>query len=600
MNPQALLCATRDAYVLVQQPGSADGDDQKFWSIQLDGLHKESLTSSIKLFRDQRAQRDSEAKKAKSLKVTALLRSLSNALGARSYEQWLDCEQPKLLSFLESHGLRHPKNLISWANAPWGRLTAQQVADRLFNSGRPLPTRIFTGVGSPWLRAKGYGRYDLHQVSRMPFASDDALVDWCEQHANEVVLRAFNAGDWEDGAPEYLDLTGRELLFQAFGFEALSCAYNMLGDNLVDPFVGEPDLRLYKADAQDVSVVRRVFRIFRQAISESLRGWLEVLPVPGNPNILILKGADGQFDWVIRDQRGKIPLPPLHPMPVKEHPSAMMWRQKVAMHLYFKRGDWAERLEHDADQRHYASGGTAANWAGYDKLVLRELVASRRYEVPRAPSAQAKHGFIRHRLNDRCLMISPLVTVGEFWRFYEDSTWRRERERWIAKGNLELETDLAAINLGDRSDLPASVTWFDAVAYCAHFERETSLPVRLLEVEEWREISPQPVRDITKDGWGDLSRVIDGDRHRQGGTLHFQSDPPMFTNQEGLSFLRVIDFGEWLADYANGHACAANPATGRALMTGPLERDRCPAHLSMRYKGLKVGFRLCYVADSDA
>jgi hypothetical protein len=197
-------------------------------------------------------------------------------------------------------------------------------------------------------------------------------------------------------------------------------------------------------------------------------------------------------------------------------------------------------------------------------------------------------------------MISPLITVGEFWRFYEDSAWRREREQCIGKGGSELEKDLAAINLGDRSDLPASVTWYDAVAYCAHVERETGLPVRLLEAEEWREISPAPQWDLSEGIRGDHTRVVAGDQHGQGGTLHFRADPPTFTNAEGLAFLRAIDFGEWLADYRNGHACAANPATGRALMTGPLERDFCAAHLSMRYKGLKVGFRLCYVADSDA
>src|SRR4051794_37117035 len=127
MNPKDLLRATRDAYVLVKQPGSKEVD-HKCWSIRLHGLHKEALTASVKSFRDHRAQRDPDAKKTKSLKVTALLAALSNALGARSYEEWLDWHQPKLLAFLESHGLRYPTDLIAWPNAPLGRLTAQQVA----------------------------------------------------------------------------------------------------------------------------------------------------------------------------------------------------------------------------------------------------------------------------------------------------------------------------------------------------------------------------------------------------------------------------------------------------------------------------------------
>jgi hypothetical protein len=602
MNPQDLLRATRDIYVLVKKPGVGDSEDNKFWSMRLHGLDQASLTASVKAFREQRERRDPGAKKAKALKNTALLATLSNALGAPSYERWLEPEQRRLGEFLQSHGMSCPADLISWSNAPETSLTAQRLADRLFNSRLPLPQRVFTGVGSTWLRAKGYGRLDLHEVSRKPYASDEELVDWCEQYANEVVLRAYKLNDWDVDAPEYLDLTGRDLLFQAFKFEALSCAYNMVGDNLVEPFAGEPELRLYKASSEEIALARRVFHIFRRAILESSNGWQEVLEFPGNPNLVFLRGADGKFDWLVRDQRDKLPPPPpLHPVfALQEHPAAILSRHKVALHLYFKRGEWAERLEHEADQRHYAAGGTAANWSGYEKLVLRELVQARGYVTPRAPSGPAIHGYIRHRLQDRCLMISPLVTVGEFWRFYEQSAWRREREKRVAAAKMELEADLASINLADRSDAPASVTWFDAIAYCKHVEGETGRPVRLLEVEEWREICPPPLRDIKKDGWGDLTWAVAGDRHRQGGTLHFQGDLPTSVNQQGLAFVTVVDFGEWLADYARGYACAANAATGRALMTGPLERDRCPAYLSMRYKGLKVGFRLCYVADSDA
>jgi hypothetical protein len=174
--------------------------------------------------------------------------------------------------------------------------------------------------------------------------------------------------------------------------------------------------------------------------------------------------------------------------------------------------------------------------------------------------------------------------------------------------------DLAAVNLHDHDHLPASVTWFDAVAFCRDYEERTGLPVRLIEVEEWKQISPRPARDIKRDGWGDLTWVVNGGdgktggetKHRYpeacsgGGFLHFGKELTWVDNTEGLRFLSVVDFGEWLADFAHGHASVGNAATGRALMTGSLDRDRCPAHLTMRYKGLKVGFRLCYVAHPDA
>lgn len=211
-------------------------------------------------------------------------------------------------------------------------------------------------------------------------------------------------------------------------------------------------------------------------------------------------------------------------------------------------------------------------------------------------------------------MVSPPVTIQEFWRFFESSDWRDERLARSLYSNTKLEADLAAVNLHDDDHLPASVTWFDALAYCRYYEQESGHPVRLLEVEEWKQICPPPLQNIEHDGWGDLTWVVTGgdgitgyeSSHRMhedragGGFLCFGKELTWSHNPQGLPFVAVVDFGEWLADCVNGYAPAANAATGKALMTGPLDRDRCPAYLTMRYKGLKVGFRLCYVAHPDA
>lgn len=81
-------------------------------------------------------------------------------------------------------------------------------------------------------------------------------------------------------------------------------------------------------------------------------------------------------------------------------------------------------------------------------------------------------------------MVSPLVTVDEFWRFYECSYWRRCRDERLRKTGPPEPDPLAPVNPLDQGYLPASVTWFDAVAYCRHIEQETGLPVGLLSVEQ--------------------------------------------------------------------------------------------------------------------
>lgn len=610
MKNENLLRATRIVNLLVPKPAQSISENQKFWSMSVTGLDKASLKDSVISLRKQHESRGVKVSKDKSLKSTELYKSLAISLGARSYEYWLDVEVDRILSFLSDNDMRRPADLIKWSYAPGfaGPLTAGRLADRFFNSGLPLPKRLFTGVGSLLFAPSGYGRLDIQALADRYIDGDEECLEYCERHANKVMLRAYDFKS--SGGPEFLDLTGRMLLLNAIS-EGVGCCYNLLGDNLSDPREGDPVLTLYGASHKELDFDHRLFQIFRTEIELSDDGWVEILPLPGNDNIIFLKGADGAFDWVIRDQRDNPFIAnALSPMfKSNELPSAMQ-NPKLDAHLYFSTGEWRERLEHDAEHRYYAEGGVAANWPGYDKLLMRELIAGRGYSPPRPTYGQASTHFVSHRINHQCLMISPLITIDEFWDFYQDSEWRRTRQDRAKKAKQDLKKHLSAVNLGDRGHLPVSVTWFDAIAFCRHYELKTGLPVRLLAVDEWKQISPAPLRDIEKDGWGDLTwRVVGGDgvtggetthRYKDGGVLQFADDLSWSVNSQGLPFLSIVDFGEWLSDYQFGYAPVANAATGKALRTGPLERDKCLAASTMQYKGLKVGFRICYVSQLDA
>jgi hypothetical protein len=617
MTTESLLRATRNVYLLVQKPGVSSSDEAEYWAMALDGLGDQDIKSAVISLRQDREKKGIPVSKIKALKITALQTALAVTLGARSYDHWREVELPRIQAFLAENGMSHPADLINWSSRPGvaGALTAQRLAERFFNSGLPLPKRLFTGAGSMLFAARGCGRVALQELAGKDMYYDEERLEYCVQRENEVLLRTYDLRGRGPGTPEFLDLTGRMFLLNAVS-EYVGGMYNLLGDNLSDPIQAPPVFTSYNTSPEDDTLDRRIFELFRREIEQNAEGWVDVLPMPGNDNLIFLKGRDGRFDWVVRDQRDKpFTANPFHPIFKSDELPSAMQASKLAARLYFTKGEWRERLEHLAESRHYAEGGSTENWPGYDKLILRELIAEATYLPPRPLDGPQDDGFTAHRLKDRCLMVSPLVTVDEFWRFYEHSEWRRIRADRLAKAGVEIESDLAAVNLHDAADAPVSVTWFDAVAYCRHVEKETGLPVRLLDVEEWRAIAPPPARDIVKDGWGSLTWVVTGgdgrtatdSAHRYpeacpngGGWLRFGKDLTWAANQEGLQFLSVVDFGEWLGDYKSGHAAAANAATGRALMTGPLERDRCAAHLTMRYKGLKVGFRLCYVARPDA
>lgn len=615
MNTENLLRAVRPVHLLIPRPGQSASAEPKFWAMQLEGLHHSHVKNSAKALRDARKHPDQPVSDDASLKVSSLHHGLAQVLGSKSFDAWRNIES-ELIDFLQSRGMTRPANLINWPRMFSSSLTARQVSDRLFNSGLPMPKKIFTGVGSQFFAAAGRGRIDMYQLAGGSLYSDETELQWCEERADQIVVTYEREFDWDADAPDFLELTGRDLLLHSYRFDHVAVAFNLLGDNLVAPMQRPPEFRLYNASEEELSFDRRIFSIFRQEIDRSESGWVEVIPFPGNDNIVFLKGSNGAFDWVIRDQRDEaFTGNPYHPI-LKSHelPTAMKVSGLNA-HLYFTTGEWYERLEHSAETRHYEEGGTAATWPGYPKLLMRELLATRRnYAWPTQPKGRSDLNFVPHRLNGYCLMVSPPVTIQEFWRFFESSDWRDGRISRSTRTKTQLEADLAAVNLHDNDHLPASVTWFDALAYCRYYEQKTGLPVRLLEVEEWKQISPPPAQDIEKDGWGDLTWVVVGGDGKTGGKtshrypegcgdgsfLRFGKEITWTQNQQGLPFVSVVDFGEWLADYANGYAPVANAATGKALMTGPLDRDRCPAYLTMRYKGLKVGFRLCYVAHPDA
>lgn len=629
LQDEDLLGAHRALYVLADKPGTTEVDARQYWYLKLGGLHKEHLKSAVAHLRKRELESAKTKAQERALKSTSLQNSLARALGAQSYDHWLEHEQPKIIRFLAQHGLGQPADLIKWAYAPGfaGKLTARQISDRIFNSGLPLPRRIFTGVGSHLFAPSGYGRLDINEVAGEKLWTDEARYVFCREHADKVLLRAEVMKG--ENSPAYIDLTGRTLMLNAVS-EYVGCMYNMLGGNLLDRSSDNLVMRSYNTTEDDRAFELQIFDFFREEIERSEDGWVEVLEMPGNQNIVFLKGPKGTFDWVVRDQRDKaLSSNPLHPFFDKDEIPQAMDTSQIAAHLYFTRGNWQEKLEHDAENRHYEEGGTTGNWPGYKELIERELVASLRAAPPRRVSGRASDRFVSHRLDGYRLMVSPLITIDQFRSFLEETGWGRTRLEKAHKAQCEIERDLMSVNHEDSGDLPVSVTWLDAVAYCHDYQKRHELPVRMLEPEEWKQIAPPPsialkevnlVRSISVGknekwpphdpiyeqlGWA----VVGGDGklgknsshcYIPNGVLSFGTKLHWSSNGEGLPFLSSPGFLEWLSGYQGGAAPFANVARGNVSIGASLFGSMEPAHLAMRHDGAKVGFRLCYVAHPDA
>lgn len=82
MSGSNLLCAKRNnVYVLVEKPNNEKGLSTRYWSMHLAGLECEDLRQSADELRQSLPKPHGPTAKSK-----ALLNSLANALGAKSYD----------------------------------------------------------------------------------------------------------------------------------------------------------------------------------------------------------------------------------------------------------------------------------------------------------------------------------------------------------------------------------------------------------------------------------------------------------------------------------------------------------------------------------
>jgi hypothetical protein len=628
MTNDSLLRAMRDVYILVEKPNSASTDSTKYWSLKVNGLHPDEFSLAVKRLRDKQLPNAKTHEERQALKTTALYDSIAKSLGAKSHRHWLNEEYPKIQRFLDEHGMHTPTDLIKCKFRPrFGyEFTAKRVAERFFNSGLPLPRRIFTGVGSNLFAPDAYGRADFDLFTRgCNLRTNEDRFNFCVERADQVLFRAEYM---KDGCSiPYLDMTGRILLLHTFS-EYVGCMYHLLGNNLMDPMIGEPVMRSYNVSDPEKEFELKLFEQFRLQIESSSDGWIEVLPVPDNDNIIFLKGSNGTFDWIIRDQRDeKFSSNKYYPFFKNDELPSLLSKNKLEAHLYFSIGNWYEELEHRAEEKHYFNGGDLSNWPGYKKLIEKELIAEG-YTAPRSITGKFNHDFVPHRLDNYCLMVSPLISIKEFFSFYIKNNWGQIRLERAQEAKWHIEGNLMSVNSDQDQYLPVSVTWLDAIAYCKNFEIETKLPVRLISADEWRQIAPQ-AKPVTKQISSVRSFIVKGgepmprdtyfeergwcvegsdgrfgkdstDCYLHNGKLLFNSNFQLFSNSEGLDFVESPGFGEWLGDsrYEKSALIAAAYADEEGRKS--IESNSYVIGDTLREEGFKVGFRICYIAHTDA
>lgn|GEM_PF-5028891 len=439
---------------------------------------------------DLKAARDATVERTGvPLKHTSGLNAIVHCLGFDGdFGDYKDRHWKSVQRVMDEHGLREYRNLfdveindLSFNKMKWMR---RSLADRLFVGPGPMVRRVFVGYGHDWQKwdrlfgsDSGWNRFD---ESFIPTDLEQAR-EWVYSRRNEFhgFVNFFGDQLIDNGAP------GR--------FESATYFPNSMG-----------------AEERELSARRdrKVAEVFRWFIEHIEEGWIGIIPV--TDRLVLLKGPDGTYDFLWRNLRAAPPPTPetaVNPFgqALIDIPSVLWSERDFETWNYFRQDAWDEKERHVAEVYYYAQGGRGMPYYPSGDVILTNYLRDKGVFDEKASLKKlnrAPRGFRRVKMPDgKTLLLSSMVTVGEFRRFAKETNYteRRKGDSW------------AAANGGEEDSAPVGATFLDSLAFCAWKERTLGSAVRLFTVDEHRALRP-----FTDDHY----------RHMAGGDFPWENYPP--------------------------------------------------------------------------
>ncbi len=565
---------------------------EKLHYAEITGLDPESLKASAKFACN-------EARDVEKIKHSTALNHIAKSLGikggwARYTREYSDAIMP----FMQKNGLLKRQDILNNAwNDHFCHFYPEQISGRLFDSGRPLPDKMFIGDGLNY--------WDL--------------LDLAKAHPNMSVgsrLRDQPVKIHKNYPPATynISMNGGECgLHDAYDHA------NFLGDQYCEPNT-EPSLaRLYRLTDEDRARLDQAGEILSILVRLTTSGWAEVIPY--NHNLIFLRLEDGRYDFFYRNMRSeKFKRNPFLPYLRDKDISKNSRSDDFSVWSYFQYKGWREQDEHLANELCLgtATKPTTHRDAAGDQFLKKYLSQKGRYK-PEIHSASSRENYHYSKTDKGALCFSDLITVGQFkWFLEKNSDYGRHR-----KGLKDVE-EFADSEYG-HSGLPAAVTWYDALAYASWRRKEEKLPLKLLDLDQYLTLA---------DGMASLAVGEDESQTAQahqehGGTYYDAYDKayklrtgkrPDYTPQEdfkkwtlgynskpllrensncGLNVVRCPLFSEWLAPIGQAiNAWGFSPPNDIMFADRYFDNPTCgefAPNSNGKYKGMKIGFRLCYL-----
>ena len=452
---------------------------------------------------------------------------------------------------------RHPSDMDAFTC-----VSRRQLADRLFSTEGEWPRRVYTG----------YGKITDAEAERGEFR------DW-DWMARELVSRGFSF-DGRKSAPEW-EIRGELPALH------LCAICHLRGENLLDfgrPARKEEFFVWIHGDSEDAARDRERKRelayAVRGVLDDEKRGWIEI--VKATDSLALLFSEDGRYDFVFRGMREDDFRNDYAPFLRADEISPDDLRQAYAKWSYFEYVGCMDKDLWDAECRFYVKKErTIREYPGCDDVArdhfLNHVWKRSESRLQRCDKAELDRMglplvFRACKEGSRCLF-SDLVTVALFREFLaENPDWAKRRFAPPFDNHWKLGAP----------DEPVLVCWYDAYKFASWFGKKHGLAVELPPFRLYEEcskaVSPAPKLEIG----------------RTYGEIREKSPHGLLEREDGMRFLKDLDFCEWLSEWG----AAVNTlfiSAARSPNASP-ERDRCAAHSDYGRHDpnpMRIGFRLC-------
>ncbi|MDP8162070.1 hypothetical protein QJU89_04370 [Pasteurella skyensis] len=556
---------------------------KKFHILPIIGLSPDEIKYSAKNVHKDREK----------ISHTTLLNACVKALGfSGGFAEYQRSHYQKLRQFMKENQLIKHSDLVTISdNHLIDPLTSlQKISERLFYSNKALPEKIFTGYDFPY---KTYSdifnlhfdkgiceiKTDLEIDSKQKddwflFNDDNILIDtinkikdapnskivfdYSEQFNRYHIDTSFLKGH-SYGINKSNPIHTEKLIDYVLGYlTSILYAYNLIDDQFVYPQL-DKNYIYTRGGFSSIDKYTRALNFFTLNSLALDKGWIEIIPY--NDNLIFLKGKNGEYNFVFKNQRDKKFEHCSYYQPFLKISDVPKFEDEYHFKrwYYFEYQGFREKLIHQADVGHCPR---------YEDEIKEYCIREKVYKpLISCKSKRCINGFELIELpSGKKLMVSQLVSVEDFQKFYQANTeYFQNREKYSKQSNTEIE------KLFHFFKGPISCNLPDVMKYTKWFNEKNDIEVRLLNTDEYKLISP-----------------FENEKNKQETTI---------VTKNNLDFINSDSFYEFLCKNMVISSRSNQECSGTISQRQPNELAPIVAYPSGIY--MKYGFRLCYEYEGD-